>query len=91
MITKCMYSSLFQLRILTHLLYLYRGQPQTVPRVKRDSKEWYKRNLLRTGVERCIKRQKVDYQLEDSKERSLPALDSSDLSHCHVPTCRCLV
>ena len=39
-------------------------------RVKRDSKEWYKRYSLRTGVERCIKRQKVDYHLEDSRGRS---------------------
>ncbi|WP_257347003.1 DDE transposase [Pseudalkalibacillus decolorationis] len=44
--------------------------PRLFPRVKRDSKEWYKRYALRNGVERCIKRQKVDYHLEDSKGRS---------------------
>ncbi|WP_234399833.1 hypothetical protein [Paenibacillus popilliae] len=35
--------------------------PRLFPRIRRDSKEWRKRYALRTGVERCIKRQKVDY------------------------------
>lgn len=47
-----------------------KDNPRLFPRVKRDSKEWFKRYSLRTGVERCIKRQKVDYRLEDSKGRS---------------------
>ncbi|MDF1511485.1 MULTISPECIES: transposase [Bacillaceae] len=47
-----------------------KDNPRLFPRVKRDSKEWYKRYSLRTGVERCIKRQKVDYRLEDSRGRS---------------------
>lgn len=47
-----------------------KDHPRLFPRVKRDSKEWYKRYALRTGVERCIKRQKVDYKLEESKGRS---------------------
>lgn len=47
-----------------------KDNPRLFPRVKRDSKEWYKRYALRTGVERCIKRQKVDYLLEDSRGRS---------------------
>ena len=47
-----------------------KNNPRLFPRVKRDSKEWYKRYKLRTGVERCIKRQKVDYHLEDSRGRS---------------------
>lgn len=44
--------------------------PRLFPRVKRDSKQWYKRYALRTGVERCIKRQKIDYKLESSRGRS---------------------
>ena len=44
--------------------------PRLFPRVKRDSRAWRERYSLRTGVERCIKRQKVDYYLEDSKGRS---------------------
>lgn len=44
--------------------------PRLFPRIKRDSKEWRKRYALRTGAERCIKRQKVDYKLESSKGRS---------------------
>lgn len=40
------------------------------PRVRRDSKEWAERYALRTGVERCIKRQKIDYKLESSCGRS---------------------
>lgn len=47
-----------------------KDNPRLFPRVKRDSKEWHKRYALRTGVERCIKRQKIDYHLEDSKGRS---------------------
>ncbi|TES50091.1 DDE transposase [Halalkalibacterium halodurans] len=47
-----------------------KDNPRLFPRVKRDSKEWYKRYALRTGVERCIKRQKIDYRLEDSRGRS---------------------
>lgn len=47
-----------------------KDNPRLFPRVKRDSKEWYRRYALRTGVERCIKRQKIDYHLEDSKGRS---------------------
>lgn len=47
-----------------------KDNPRLFPRVKRKSKEWYKRYSLRTGVERCIKRQKVDYRLEDSRGRS---------------------
>ena len=47
-----------------------KDNPRLFPRVKRDSKEWYKRYSLRTGVERCIKRQKIDYHLEDSRGRS---------------------
>lgn len=47
-----------------------KDNPRFFPRVKRDSKEWYRRYALRTGVERCIKRQKIDYHLEDSKGRS---------------------
>lgn len=45
-------------------LFIHRQRITLVffPRVKRDSKEWYKRYALRTGVERCIKRQKVDYR-----------------------------
>ncbi|WP_240463683.1 hypothetical protein [Paenibacillus apiarius] len=44
--------------------------PRLFPRIRRDSKEWRKRYALRTGVERCIKRQKVDYKLEASRGRS---------------------
>src|SRR5699024_4866926 len=44
--------------------------PRLFPRVKRDSRAWREGYSLRTGVERCIKRQKVDYYLEDSKGRS---------------------
>ncbi|WP_096181371.1 DDE transposase [Effusibacillus lacus] len=44
--------------------------PRLFPRVRRDSKEWKQRYALRTGVERCIKRQKIDYKLEFSKGRS---------------------
>nr|WP_245590402.1 DDE transposase [Aneurinibacillus terranovensis] len=44
--------------------------PRLFPRVPRDSKEWRNRYKLRTGVERCVKRQKIDYKLEDSKGRS---------------------
>uniref|UniRef100_A0A1S2LEN0 Transposase DDE domain-containing protein n=1 Tax=Anaerobacillus isosaccharinicus TaxID=1532552 RepID=A0A1S2LEN0_9BACI len=47
-----------------------KDNPRLFPRIKRDSKEWRKRYSLRTGVERCIKRQKVDYRLEDSRGRS---------------------
>lgn len=47
-----------------------KDNPRLFPRIKRDSKEWFKRYALRTGVERCIKRQKVDYRLEDSRGRS---------------------
>ncbi|MCP1358932.1 hypothetical protein [Aneurinibacillus migulanus] len=47
-----------------------KDNPRLFPRVKRNSKEWYKRYSLRTGVERCIKRQKIDYHLEDSRGRS---------------------
>lgn len=47
-----------------------KDNPRLFPRIKRDSKEWRKRYALRTGVERCIKRQKVDYRLEDSRGRS---------------------
>lgn len=47
-----------------------KDNPRLFPRVKRNSKEWYKRYSLRTGVERCIKRQKVDYHLEASRGRS---------------------
>jgi Transposase DDE domain len=44
--------------------------PRLFPRIRRDSKEWRNRYKLRTGVERCIKRQKVDYKLEASRGRS---------------------
>lgn len=47
-----------------------KDNPRLFPRIKRDSKEWNKRYSLRTGVERCIKRQKVDYRLEASRGRS---------------------
>lgn len=47
-----------------------KDNPRLFPRVKRGSKEWKQRYSLRTGVERCIKRQKVDYHLEDSRGRS---------------------
>lgn len=47
-----------------------KDNPRLFPRIKRDSQEWRKRYSLRTGVERCIKRQKVDYRLEDSRGRS---------------------
>lgn len=44
--------------------------PRLFPRIRRDSKEWRKRYAKRTAVERCNKRQKIDYKLEDSKGRS---------------------
>lgn len=44
--------------------------PRLFPRIRRDSKEWRKHYALRTSVERCIKRQKVDYKLETSQGRS---------------------
>ncbi len=44
--------------------------PRLFPRLRRDSKEWRERYKLRTGGERCIKRQKIDYGLENSKGRS---------------------
>jgi len=44
--------------------------PRFFPRIRRDSKEWRIRYAKRTGVERCNKRQKIDYKLEDSKGRS---------------------
>lgn len=47
-----------------------KNNPRLFPRVKRDSKEWRKRYALRTGAERCIKRQKIDYNLEGSNGRS---------------------
>ena len=47
-----------------------KDNPRLFPGVKRDSKEWHQRYALRTGVEHCIKRQKVDYKPEDSKRRS---------------------
>ena len=47
-----------------------KNNPRLFPRIKRESKEWYNRYALRTGVERCIKRQKIDYCLEDSRGRS---------------------
>ncbi len=47
-----------------------KDNPRLFPRVKRDSKEWDKRYALRTGVERCIKRKRIDYRLEDSRGRS---------------------
>lgn len=47
-----------------------KDNPRLFPRVKRDSKEWRIRYSLRTGVERCNKRQKIDYKLEESKGRS---------------------
>ncbi|WP_339063104.1 hypothetical protein [Tepidibacillus marianensis] len=47
-----------------------KDNPRLFPRVKRDSKEWRTRYALRTGVERCNKRQKIDYKLEESKWRS---------------------
>ncbi|WP_144941627.1 DDE transposase [Paenibacillus sp. 32O-W] len=47
-----------------------KDNPRFFPRIRRDSKEWTERYALRTGVERCIKRQKVDYKLESSRGRS---------------------
>lgn len=47
-----------------------KDNPRLFPRIRRDSKEWKERYALRTGVERCIKRQKVDYKLEASNGRS---------------------
>lgn len=47
-----------------------KDNPHLFPRVKRDSKEWRVRYALRTAVERCNKRQKIDYKLEASKGRS---------------------
>jgi hypothetical protein len=44
--------------------------PRLFPRIRRDSKEWRVLYAMRTGVERCIKRQKVDYDLEASRGRS---------------------
>jgi hypothetical protein len=44
--------------------------PRLFPRVRRDSKEWRQRYKLRTSGDRCIKRQKIDYDLEHSKGRS---------------------
>lgn len=44
--------------------------PRLFPRIRRDSKEWRMRYNKRTCVERCNKRQKIDYNLEDSKGRS---------------------
>jgi hypothetical protein len=44
--------------------------PRLFPRIRRDSKDWSKRYALRTGGERCIKRQKIDYDLEASRGRS---------------------
>lgn len=44
--------------------------PRLFPRVRRDSKEWKQSYSLRSGVERCIKRQKIDYRLESSRGRS---------------------
>jgi hypothetical protein len=45
-------------------------QPRLFTSICRSSDKWKERYRLRTGVERCIKRQKVDYQLESSKGRS---------------------
>ena len=47
-----------------------KDNPRLFPRVRRDSKEWRKRYSLRTGIERCIKRQKIDYNLEGTNGRS---------------------
>lgn len=47
-----------------------KDNPRWFPRVRRDSKRWAERYALRTGVERCIKRQKIDYKLESSRGRS---------------------
>jgi len=44
--------------------------PRLFTRIRRDSKDWKKRYAARTGVERCIKRQKTDYNLESSRGRS---------------------
>lgn len=44
--------------------------PRLFPRIRRDSKEWRTRYAKRTGVERCNKRQKIDYKLEESRGRS---------------------
>lgn len=44
--------------------------PRLFPRIRRNSREWRNRYKLRTGVERCIKRQKIDYRLEASRGRS---------------------
>jgi hypothetical protein len=47
-----------------------KDNPRFFPRVCRGTKEWKQRFTLRTGVERCIKRQKIDYDLEASRGRS---------------------
>lgn len=47
-----------------------KDNPRLFPRIRRDSEEWRQRYALRTGVERCIKRQKINYKLESSKGRS---------------------
>ena len=47
-----------------------KNNPRLFPRIPRQSKEWRKRYKLRTGAERCNKRQKIDYNLEGSKGRS---------------------
>ncbi|MBA9087375.1 hypothetical protein FHR92_003859 [Fontibacillus solani] len=46
------------------------NNPRLFPRIRRDSREWKERYALRTGVERSIKRQKIDYKLEASRGRS---------------------
>ncbi|MED4605752.1 DDE transposase, partial [Paenibacillus validus] len=46
------------------------ANPRRVPRSRRVRTEWRTRYALRTSVERCIKRQKVDYKLETSHGRS---------------------
>lgn len=64
-----------------------KNNPRLFPRVKRDSKEWRKRYALRTGAERCIKRQKVDYNLEGSNGQSSRHWN---IYHRHVSADRCL-
>ncbi|MCD1259201.1 transposase [Paenibacillus athensensis] len=52
-------------------IYLYaKDNPRLFPPVARGSEEWKRIYSRRTTVERCNKREKVDYMLEAAKHRS---------------------
>lgn len=47
-----------------------KDNPRMFPPIPRDSKKWAKEYNKRTSSERCNKREKIDYKLEDGSHRS---------------------